>query len=103
MLKTWAVCLDKQKRFIPNEYMSHAKNFKIKTTSFVYQPNFWVRILQLGFSKPWPEALEAMTGRNDMSAESFIKYFLPLFDFLVEENKGECIGWSGKWQMAMTR
>ena len=60
-------------------------------------------LLQLGFSKPWPEALEAMTGRKDMSAESFIKYFLPLFDFLVEENKEECIGWSGKLQIAMTR
>ena len=58
-------------------------------------------LLQLGFSQPWPEALEAMTGRKDMSAESFIKYFLPLFDFLVEENQGVCIGWSGKWKMAM--
>ena len=52
-------------------------------------------LMQLGFSKSWPEALEAMTGTKEMSAESFIKYFLPLYDFLVQENNGECIGWSG--------
>ena len=53
-------------------------------------------LMQLGFSKPWPEALEAMTGTKEMSADSFIKYFLPLYDFLAGENEGECIGWAGK-------
>ena len=52
----------------------------------------------LGFSKSWPEALEMMTGSPEMTAQSFIKYFLPLYEFLDNENKanGECIGWGGK-------
>ena len=54
-------------------------------------------MMALGFSKSWPEALEQMTGSPEMSAQSFIKYFLPLYDFLDEQNKanGECIGWGG--------
>ena len=52
-------------------------------------------LMQLGFSKPWPEALRPMTGSPKMSAESFIKYFLPLYDFLVKENdrNNEVVGW----------
>jgi hypothetical protein len=41
-------------------------------------------MMHLGFSKSWPEALEGMTGTPEMSAKSFIKYFLPLYDFLDE-------------------
>ena len=55
-------------------------------------------MMHLGFSKSWPEALESMTGTPEMSATSFIKYFLPLYDFLDQENKanGECVGWGGE-------
>ena len=55
-------------------------------------------MMGLGFSKSWPEALEMMTGSPEMTAQSFIKYFLPLYEFLDNENKanGECIGWGGK-------
>jgi peptidyl-dipeptidase A len=56
-------------------------------------------MMRLGFSRPWPEALEGMTGSGEMSAGSFIKYFLPLYDFLAQENdnNNECIGWGGKY------
>ncbi len=52
-----------------------------------------------GFSKSWPEALEQMTGTSEMSAGSFIKYFLPLYDFLARENamNKECVGWKGAY------
>ena len=55
-------------------------------------------MLEPGFSKSWPDALEAMTGSSEMSARSFLTYFLPLYDFLLEENAktNECIGWGGK-------
>jgi peptidyl-dipeptidase A len=55
-------------------------------------------MMHLGFSKSWPEALETMTGTPEMSAKSFITYFLPLYDFLEQENKanGECVGWGGE-------
>ena len=57
-------------------------------------------MMGLGFSASWPEALESMTGSGEMSAESFIKYFLPLYDFLDQDNKanGECIGWGGNFK-----
>ena len=58
--------------------------------------------MKLGFSQPWPQTLEAMTGSDRMSAGSFVKYFLPLYDFLEEENgkNGECIGWADSTQFA---
>ena len=57
--------------------------------------------MKLGFSQPWPQTLEAMTGSDRMSAGSFVKNFLPLYDFLEEENgkNGECIGWAGKYKI----
>lgn len=53
--------------------------------------------MSLGFSKSWPDALQNMTGSPVMSAESLIKYFLPLYDFLEQENArtNECVGWGG--------
>ena len=55
-------------------------------------------MMQPGFSRSWPEALQAMTGSSKMSARSFLLYFLPLYDFLASENakSNECIGWGGK-------
>lgn len=52
-------------------------------------------LMEAGFSKQWPDALESMTGSKEMSAKSFITYFLPLYTFLEKENEGECIGWAG--------
>ncbi len=54
-------------------------------------------MMQNGFSKSWPQVLEDMTGTPEMSASSFLKYFLPLYDFLAQENakNGECVGWGG--------
>ncbi len=50
---------------------------------FLYRSTLLHRdMMHLGFSKSWPEALEGMTGTPEMSAKSFIKYFLPLYDFL---------------------
>ena len=55
--------------------------------------------MSAGFSQPWQEAIEQLTGAPVMSAESFIKYFLPLYEFLQQENTaaGLCIGWGGQW------
>ena len=33
-------------------------------------------MMQNGFSKSWPQVLEEMTGTPEMSASSFLKYFL---------------------------
>ena len=51
-----------------------------------------------GFSNSWQEAMEQLTGAPVMSAESFINYFLPLYEFLEQENSaaGLCIAWEGE-------
>jgi peptidyl-dipeptidase A len=52
-------------------------------------------MLQLGLSKPWPDALEAMTGSRQMDATAIIDYFAPLKKFLDDElaKKGVRVGW----------
>ncbi|NXQ63440.1 ACE enzyme, partial [Anthoscopus minutus] len=51
--------------------------------------------LKLGFSKPWPEAMQLITGQPNMSAEALMSYFEPLMTWLEKENEknGEVLGW----------
>ncbi|XP_071946990.1 angiotensin-converting enzyme-like [Antedon mediterranea] len=57
-------------------------------------------MLKLGRSKPWPEAMEAITGQREMSAKPLLQYFEPLREWLEEENKrnDEFIGWEKTWR-----
>jgi peptidyl-dipeptidase A len=50
-------------------------------------------MLELGQSKPWQEALFAMTGSREMDASAILDYFAPLRRFLKEQNKGKRCGW----------
>ena len=50
-------------------------------------------LLELGASKPWPEALYAMTGERQMDASAIIEYFQPLQMWLKEQNKSQKCGW----------
>ncbi len=50
-------------------------------------------MLELGQSKPWPEALEAFTGTREMSGAAMVEYFAPLKTWLDEQNKGKPKGW----------
>jgi len=50
-------------------------------------------MLALGSSKPWPEALEAVTGTRQMDAQPLIEYFEPLSKWLAEQNQGRSCGW----------
>ncbi|RKH11008.1 peptidase M2 family protein [Corallococcus sp. CA053C] len=50
-------------------------------------------MLELGASKPWPEALAAMTGGKQMDATPMLEYFAPLRRWLQEQNKGQKCGW----------
>ena len=52
------------------------------------------KMLKMGASKPWPEAMQAITGQRLMKAEAIVSYFSPLNDFLERENKGSSRGWS---------
>ena len=51
------------------------------------------KLLALGASKPWPEALEALTGQRAMDATAILDYFAPLQAWLAEQNKGAQCGW----------
>ena len=50
-------------------------------------------MLALGASKPWPDALEALTGQRDIDATAIIDYFAPLATWLQEQNQGQDCGW----------
>ncbi len=44
------------------------------------------KMLALGQSKPWPEALKELTGEDKMDATAILDYFAPLKKWLDEEN-----------------
>jgi peptidyl-dipeptidase A len=45
------------------------------------------QMLEMGTSKPWPEALKAVTGSEKMDATAMLEYFAPLKTWLDEQNK----------------
>lgn len=49
--------------------------------------------LELGISKPWPDALEKLTGTRQMDGNAVRAYFAPLEKWLIEQNKGKPVGW----------
>jgi peptidyl-dipeptidase A len=50
-------------------------------------------MLEMGASKPWPDALQAFTGSREMSGKAMIEYFAPLMKWLKAQNKGTKKGW----------
>lgn len=50
-------------------------------------------MMEMGSSKPWPDALEAFTGTRDMDGSAILEYFAPLMTYLEEENAGRSCGW----------
>jgi peptidyl-dipeptidase A len=49
--------------------------------------------LEMGASRPWPDALEALTGQREMDASAMADYYAPLKAWLDEQNKGRPVGW----------
>jgi len=50
-------------------------------------------MLEMGRSRPWPEALEVLTGTREMSARPMLEYFAPLQAWLQQRNRGKQCGW----------
>ena len=50
-------------------------------------------MLKMGASRPWPEALEVLTGQREMDASAMADYFAPLKKWLDEQNTGKAVGW----------
>ena len=49
--------------------------------------------LEMGASRPWPDALELLTGSREMDASAIIDYFQPLMSWLETQNAGRSCGW----------
>ena len=52
------------------------------------------KMLAMGESRPWPDALEALTGQRQMDATAILDYFAPLKKWLDEQNAGHKVGWN---------
>jgi peptidyl-dipeptidase A len=50
-------------------------------------------MMEMGASKPWPEALAAFTGESRTDASAVAEYFRPLNAWLTTQNRGERCGW----------
>ena len=52
-------------------------------------------MLSMGVSRPWQDALEAMTGSREMDATAIVDYFAPLKKYMDDElaKKGVKAGW----------
>ncbi len=51
------------------------------------------RMMELGASEPWQDALEVMTGQREMDASAILDYFAPLKAWLDQQNQGRTCGW----------
>jgi len=52
-----------------------------------------IKMLEMGQSRPWPEALETLTGQRQMDATAILDYFAPLQRWLAEQNQERSCGW----------
>jgi peptidyl-dipeptidase A len=53
----------------------------------------FAKMLEMGASKPWPDALEAFTGTREIDGTAMVDYFAPLMTYLKEQNKTAKCGW----------
>lgn len=51
-------------------------------------------MMEMGASKPWPDALEAFTGTRDMDGSAILEYYAPLMSYLETQNEGRTCGWN---------
>ncbi|XP_063809269.1 angiotensin-converting enzyme 2 [Pseudophryne corroboree] len=56
-------------------------------------------MLMLGNSRPWPEALESITGTPKMDVQPLLDYFKPLYNWLEEDNRvnNRVADWTKNW------
>jgi peptidyl-dipeptidase A len=51
------------------------------------------KMLSMGASKPWPDALEVFTGSRQMDGSAMLEYFRQLLAWLEEQNRDRPCGW----------
>jgi peptidyl-dipeptidase A len=50
-------------------------------------------MMEMGASRPWPDALEAFTGTRRIDGSAMVAYFQPLMTYLQAQNSGRNCGW----------
>ncbi len=50
-------------------------------------------MMAMGASKPWQDAMQALTGQRELDASALVEYFAPLKAWLDEQNQGRQCGW----------
>ena len=50
-------------------------------------------MMEMGQSRPWPEAMQAFTGQRENDASAVAAYFAPLNTWLTAQNRGKDCGW----------
>ena len=50
-------------------------------------------MLEMGASRPWPEALDVIAGTREMDATAILDYFAPLAAWLDDQNADRSCGW----------
>ncbi len=50
-------------------------------------------MLEMGASRPWPDALEVISGQREMDASAILDYFAPLKQWLDEQNQSQSCSW----------
>lgn len=50
-------------------------------------------MMSMGASRPWPDAMEALTGQRELDASAINDYFAPLMAWLDKQNKHRQCGW----------
>jgi peptidyl-dipeptidase A len=50
-------------------------------------------LMELGASRPWQDALFALSAERQGDATALLEYFAPLRKWLREQTKGEVCGW----------
>ncbi|MGZ6081312.1 MAG: M2 family metallopeptidase, partial [Myxococcaceae bacterium] len=50
-------------------------------------------MMEMGSSRPWPDALEVLTGQRQMDATAILEYYAPLVAWLDLQNAGHTCAW----------
>src|SRR5262245_31663429 len=50
------------------------------------------KMLEMGLSRPWPDALKELTGEDKMDATAILDYFAPLKEWLDQQNQERKVG-----------
>jgi len=50
-------------------------------------------MMAMGASRPWPDAMEALTGQRKADARALLAYYAPLREWLRKQNAGKTCGW----------